>query len=456
MSASARAPGLSGLPLIQSANRLKNDSFPELIRLSQSFPNILRFDLFGKTAHMVYHPDYVQRVLKDNVANYPKGPTLQELKGLIGEGLITSEGELWRKQRRTVGQDFHQASLPEYAPIVSGHTTEFLDGWERIRRESGSSELSLEVTDQMLEITLRIAAQTFFGAKIEDAEIISDAVKQGGALIFDRMRSLIKLPRWIPTPRELAFRKALGRMDSFIYALIRGYETAQRVQNNILAKLVASRAKLKSQQQESAMADQQLRDEIVTLLVAGYDTTACTLSWTLHCLATHPEIQEHLAEEIRSKFGGRTPTLADLETIPLARQVIQETLRLWPVVANVDRFVLADDQLGPYFIPKGSVMNVCQYLTHRNPEFWSSPETFDPRRFEPQQVSNRHPFAYFPFGKGPRGCIGEQFALMEAQIILIQILQRYQVRPNPAVPVIPKPRISLFTENGMHLIFRPR
>jgi cytochrome P450 len=337
--------------------------------------------------------------------------------------------------------------MKQYSQSVLNHTQKLLENWEL----NYSDDQQIEVTAEFHALALSIASEAFFGVQIGKAQMIADVLKVCGELASDRLRSIVKFPRWLPFPRHLRASQAIQKMDEVVNDLILTYRR-HPTENNVLANLIGTR----DPESQSLMEDQQLRDEIVTLLLASHDTTTCTLAWVVYCLGKNPEVEKRVYDEIYTTLGHCPPTYEDLEKIKYLKWVIQETLRLYPAFANLSREAISDDEIDGYSIQKGSMVNCSQYVTHRLEEFWSEPHKFDPERFCPERSIGRHPFAYYPFGRGARACVGEHFAMMEIQLILIQLLQKYQLCLVPEHAVIASPRITLFTKSGIKVVLKKR
>lgn len=266
------------------------------------------------------------------------------------------------------------------------------------------------------------------------------------------MRPTLPVPLWVPTPSNLRFKAARRRLDAVVYQIIERRRKTLNPAPDLLSMLMAAR----DEETGEAMSDTQLRDEVITLLLAGHETTAITLTWALYVLTREPAVEARLYEEVVSVLRGASPTVEDLRRLPYTRMVIEETMRLYPPAWGLPREAIHEDEIGGYFIPGRSLVALNQFLTHRHPDFWEDPERFDPERFTPERSSGRPAFAYFPFGGGQRVCIGSQFALMEATLVLAMIVQRYRIRLVPGHPIEFDTMFTLRPKYGVRVTFERR
>jgi cytochrome P450 len=415
-----------------------------LLNLQRQYGDVVRLPGFGVPAHLITHPDGVKHVLQDHNRNYPKSETYQQMKMILGNGLVTSEGDFWLKQRRLAQPAFHRQRIAAFAETMTEATARMLDRWQ--------PNTTINLSNEMMALTMQIIAKTMFSA---DLSTQSDSIGQhvGEAFrAYDKLSGArIKLPAFLPTPQRRRFQKAKAAIDQVVYSLIEQHRQSNQDHGDLLSMLMLS----KDEETGQGMTDQQLRDEVLTIFLAGHETTSNALSWTFYLLSKHPEVARRLRAEINDVLGGRTPGIHDLPHLKYTLMVIEESMRILPPVWSIERRALADDTIGGYHIPAGSVIYLSQYVTHRHPEFWPNPEGFDPERFSPEQVAARPRSAYFPFAAGPRQCIGNSFALMEAQLILAMVVQRYQLDLVPGHPVETEPLITLNARHGILAAVRP-
>ncbi|MHB1223664.1 MAG: cytochrome P450 [Gemmatimonadaceae bacterium] len=388
---------------------------------------------------LVMHPDDIRRVLVSHQRGFERGPALERAKAFLGEGLLTSEGELHMRQRRLVQPAFHRASIAAHAGLMAGIAEHVVERW--------ADGTLVDAHAEMMRLTLAVAGRAFFDADVEgDARDVAEALE-----LSLRMHSYALLPfgtllehvplRWV---REL--RRARLRMDGIIYRLIAERRAHPGERSDVLSLLIAARD---AEGDGTGMSDRQLRDEVVTLLMAGHETTANALTWTWYLLSRHPSVELRLHDEVDRVLGGRAPTMDDLPRLEYTRRVLSESMRLYPPAWTLERRAVEDIVIGGHRVSRGTVVLACQYLVHRDPRWWEDPERFDPDRWDPQLVALRPKFSYFPFGAGSRMCVGEQFAWMEATLVLATIARRWRLRHESPHAPEPEPQITLRPRGGL-------
>ena len=389
--------------------------------------------------YLFTHPDAVKHVLQDNNQNYVKGEIIGRVKVLIGEGLFTSEGDFWRRQRRLAQPAFHRERIAGFVDTMVRRTAERLDRWEPAVR-SGEP---IDVAAEMNALTLTIVGETLFGRDLSgDAAEAGRALRVALEVTAHRAMTWVVPPIWLPTARNRAFRAAVRTLDDLVYEIIDGRRRAHEPGHDLLGMLMAAR----DEETGEGMSRRQLRDEVMTFLLAGHETTAAALAWTWYLLSLNPAFAERTREEVRSVLGDRAPVFDDLPRMPLARMVVEEAMRLYPPVWGIGRQSIAADD-----IPAGAIVNLSPSVTHRHPAFWPDPDRFDPERFRPGVERTRPRFAYFPFSGGPRLCVGETFALVEAQLIVAMMLQRHQLSLVDDAPIVPEPTLTLRPRGGLRM-----
>ncbi|GCE09322.1 cytochrome P450 [Dictyobacter aurantiacus] len=391
---------------------------------------------------LVFHPDGVRHVVQENHQNYRKGgPSDQVLRVTLGNGLLTNNGESWLTQRRLIQPAFHRSRIAGFGQLMTEGATAWLE-----ETQLDASD-PLDVFQQMSGLTLTIVCKALFGAdmlpyKQRVFEALGTAIRLEAQAFY--MPGLLSLP----TPQRHDLYKARDALYAVVDELIAGRKArATGSENDLLTMLLEAR----DAETGLGMNDLQLRDEVITLMVAGHETTSGALTWTLLLLSQHPEIDARLREAYTRVLSGRAVTIEDLPQLTFGRMVLEESMRLYPPAWVFGRQALAEDEIGGYRIAKGAFVLLFPAVTHRHPDFWEQPDVFDPERFAPERATGRHRFAYIPFGGGPRGCIGNQFALTEAQLILATILPRYQFRLLPGAKVIPEPLITLRPRGGLRM-----
>ena len=398
--------------------QLRRNPLAFLSDAAARFGDIVCFRAGPLRSYMIFHPSHLRHVLQDNHDNYIKGFLLAKTKVLIGDGLFSSEGASWRRQRRILQPAFHRQRIADFVATTAAKTNEMLERWESAARAGTRLDLAAE----MSRVTLDVIGTVLF-----DQDLTAKTASVGEALLVAlefvsrRAMSVVALPVAVPTPRNRRFQHARAALDRIVYEIINTRRRDDGAAGDLLSLLIDAR-----DESGDALSDQQVRDQVFTFVVAGYETTSVALAWTWLLLSENPAVEERLREEVRSVLDGRAPTIDDLTALAYTRTVIQEAMRLYPPLWAFPRQSIAADTIDAYDIPAGATFSVVPYLTHRMPAFWPDPLRFDPDRFTPEQVAGRPRCAYAPFGGGPRQCIGSEFAIAEAQVILAMAVQRYR------------------------------
>ncbi len=381
---------------------------------------------------LVFHPDGVRHVVQENHFNYRKGGISNQVLSLtLGNGLLTNNGESWLHQRRLIQPVFHRQRIAAFGRLM----TESALAW--IEETNIDAQQPLDLFQEMSGLTLTIVGKALFGT---DMLAHKERLFQASSTINHLEAQSLYVPGLLslPTPQRRRLYEARTTLYTVVDALIDKRREIS-TESDLLTMLLQAR----DEETGEGMTDQQVRDEVLTLLGAGQETTANALCWTFLLLSQHPDIEARLREEYQQVLGGRAAQMEDLPRLPLTRMVLEESMRLYPPAWAFARYAIAEDEIGGYTIAKGAYVLLFPATTHRHPAFWERPDVFDPERFSPERTAGRHRFAYFPFGGGPRVCIGNQFALTEAQLILATILPRYQFRFLPGVALVPEPLITL-------------
>ncbi len=395
------------------------------------YGDVVRYEFGPKVAHLVVHPDDVKRVLVDNEKNYVKGMGYDKVRLILGNGLFTSEGPGWRRQRRLMQPPFTPRGVEQFAPAMTDAIDHMLAQWD----EQARADTPVDVSNEMMRLAMSVIARTMLSVDL-DERAVTAARSFVEVLEFVSRRSmrLLDLPLYVPTPENLSFRRAMYVLDNFILGIIAERRRNPNPPDDLLTKLLTAR----DPETGEAMSLRQVRDEVLTIFFAGHETTAQALTWAWYLLDSHPEVVERLQSEVDAALGGHAPAPADLPKLDYARMIVSETMRLYPPVWIFVRDAVGPDQLGGYDVPAGSMIMLSQYLTHRYPEFWPDPERFDPERFTPGAEETRPRYAYFPFGGGPRVCLGNNFALLEATLAVAMVARRYRLRLVPGQTIRPK------------------
>jgi cytochrome P450 len=406
---------------------------------------------------LVNRPDCIESVLVTQHNNFEKSKDYRALRRVLGNGLLTSEGDFWRRQRKLVQPAFHQARIASYAEVMVAYTERMLATWEDGQKISGglaSEPASIDVHEAMMRLTLDIVAKTLFDTDVSrEAEDVGTALQFLMSKFFRQAAFALLLPSFVPIPTTQQLRRAVKQLDKVIYEIIRRRHASETSSDDLLSVF------LEAQDDEGIrMTDRQLHDEIMTLFLAGHETTANALSWTWLLLGQHPDVEEKLAEELRRVLGGRSPTMADLPRLTYTDMVLKEAMRLYPPVWVIGRRALAPFRLGEYELPAGTNVLMSQRITHRDPRYFPEPERLDPGRWkatDPRNLSLPR-FAYFPFGGGPRVCVGAGFATMEAALLLATIAQRFKLTLVPGQTIVPLPSVTLRPKSGIRMFLYTR
>lgn len=454
MSTLASSPALSNPParpghfLFGSIRDVQRNPLRFYVDTRQQYGDIVRLRALPSYYwYLVSHPRDVEHVLQTNQANYRKPDVAfnRPMSLLTGESLLTSEGQYWRRQRRLAQPAFHRAKLAALAGVMTESAQITAARWEELAQSNQIVDISAEMT----RLTLQVASRTLFSIDVSGAaDVMGSAMRVTFEYINHRMLNLFALPESIPTLRNRRFLQARRTLDELVYRIIserRRDLTACKEANDLLAMLLVAR----DEETGEGMTDRQLRDEVITLMLAGHETGASALAWTWYLLDAHPNVAVKLRAELKNVLSGRVPTFDDLSHLPYTRMIFDEAMRLYPPAWGLLREAIQQDEIGGYRIPAKSLVLVCQWVTHRHPDVWESSNEFDPERFAPERAKARPKFAYFPFGGGARGCIGANFALMEAQLILATLAQRFTPRLVAGHKVEPDPTFTLRPRDGL-------
>ncbi len=443
------APGPRGHLLLGSARDIRRDPLRFGLAMTQQYGDIVRIRLLLWPAYLVNHPDGVKHVLQEKQQNYNKDLyPYQIFKPLLGRGLVTNDGKSWLHQRRLMQPAFHRKRLAAFGSLMTDATVMMLDQWQDFAEHAQQ----LDIAAEMLRLTLRIVGQALFNIDLSDeTHIVSQALITVNKLLSDYIYAPLP-PLNIPTSRNRLIQTAFRTLDQVVQGIINQHRQQNMDTDDLLSMLLSVR----DEETGQGMNDQQVRDEVMTLLIAGHETVSTALTWTWYLITKHSEVERHLHAELNRVLGGQIPTVDHLAKLPYTRMVLEETLRLYPPAWIFGRKAIADDEIGGYFIPANSMIVLSPYITHRHPAFWDNPEVFEPERFTPERSAGRPHYAYFPFGGGPRVCIGNNFALMEMQLILATVAQYYKLRLVPGHPVEPEALLSLRPRYGLPMTLHRR
>ena len=426
-----------------SLGPLNDNPLDYFTKIARDYGDIAGIRMLNFKTIFINHPDTIEEVLVTGARKYSKGRVLRANRHVFGEGLLTSEGEFWLRQRRLAQPAFHRGRIASYAATMVEYTQRMLEGWRDGEERDAHQE--------MMRLTLQIVGKTLF-----DADVERDAQEVGRSLellleLGANFRRTIFVPHWLPTPTNLRVHREVAQIERILYRIIGERRASGRDAGEFLSMLLAAR-----DEDGSRMTDKQLRDEAITLFLAGHETTASTLSWTWWLLAQNPAAEAKLHAELDAIVGDRAPSLEDLPDLPYTGHVITESLRLYPAAWGLARLALEDHELRGYPVRKGMGVAMAQWVVHRDPRWYEAPEEFRPERWQGDLVKRLPRFAYFPFGGGPRQCIGNAFALMETALVLATIAQKFRLRLLAGHPVVPLASITLRPRHGVRVLLERR
>jgi cytochrome P450 len=422
---------------------MRNDPLQFMIDSARKYGDFVHTRIVNVDAYFFNHPDQIEQILVTSNRSFIKPRLLRDAGEVLGRGLLTSEGELWLRQRRLMAPAFHRDRIEGYGETMVAHTEAMLDRWRDGQK--------LDVHDEMMRLTLSIVARTLFGADVGDkSEEVGHTLEIALQRFVERL-SLLRVLDKLPLPRNRRFRRAVGQLDAIIYGIIEERRRNGAGRNDLLSLLLEAR-----DEDGSRMTDTQLRDEAVTLFLAGHETTAIALSWTWYLLSQNPDVETRLVAELEEVLGGRAPGVADLPRLPYTDMVVRESMRLYPPAWRVGREAIEPCTIGEYRIPVGAQVIMSQWIVHRDPRFFEEPEAFRPERWEGDLTRRIPRFAYFPFGGGARRCIGDSFAMVEATLLLAAIARRFHLDLSPEARIELWPSITLRPRHGLAMQVRAR
>jgi cytochrome P450 len=425
-----RPPGPEPHFLVGNMPLASKNPLATFSRWAAEFGDIFYYRALWIQVYFLNDPELIEAVLVRNYQNFLKDHVIRKSRWFFGDGLLTNEGDSWLRQRRLAQPAFHRERIAGYARTMTDYTTQMLKRW--------AAGKTLDIHQEMMQLTLRIVVRALFNVEAEQIGAISSAMN-----LMMRQSTGVRLllppaARYLPTPAMIQFQRAVRRLDETVYGIIAQRRRNESDTGDLLSMLMHAR-----DEDESCMSDKQLRDEVMTFLLAGHETTALTLTWTWYLLAQHPAVEEKLHDEIKRALGDRLPEFSDLPSLPFAERVIKESMRLYPPAWSLARTVVSPFELRGYTIPAGANVVMSQWIMHRNSRYFPDPERFDPDRWSPERAQKLPRFAYFPFGGGPRQCIGNSFAMMEATLVLVTIAQRFRLGAVSEQPIMPVPSFTL-------------
>lgn len=443
----AAIPGPRGHWLKGNIPEFAADRLGFLTRIAREHGDVVAIRFLHRKILVVNHPALVEEVLVTRNRSFIKHFALRIAKSTMGEGLLTSEGDFWRRQRRLSQPAFHREKVAGHAGVMVDLAERMLRGW--------SDGQGLDVQDAMMRLTLEIVAKCLFDADVSgDSAEASEAMETVLRCFTDQVNKVVRLPQFLPTPANLRLKKAMRRLDGIIYRVIADRRATGEDRGDLLSMLLQATDPV--EEGGSGMTDRQLRDEAMTLFMAGHETTANTLAWVWFLLSGHPEVESKLHAELDEVLGGRPPDFDDLPRLAYAEKVVTEALRLYPTVWLLGREAIEPTEVGGHPVPVGTTVYMSQWVLHRDPRFFEDPLAYRPDRWDGGLAKKIPRYAYFPFGGGPRICIGNAFAMMEATLLLAAIARKFRVRVVRPDRVVPLPTMTLRPVGGIEVVLEAR
>lgn len=439
--AKSEIPGLRGTELVDAFFQLRSRPLEFLLDLATRYGPVVSMPFIKDPVILISSPEAIQYLLHQNHRNYRKRTERWKVfRQLVGKGLLTSDGDLWRRQRQRIQPAFHQSRIARFEAVIAEETSNLLTRWRRFASDGNP----IGVFGEMLRLSMNIITRAMFG---RDSGSFADKAMRAFAEAHNYINpmsliNLLLIPasvRRVLLPQFRGYEKAFRELDEIVERIVAERRRSEEDRDDFLSMLLTGR----DEEHGEIMSPAQLRDEIITVFLAGHETTAICLTWTLYLLSKYPEARRELREEVNRVLEDRFPTMKDLPNLKLNEMVIKESLRLYPPAWGFDRKAVEDDELGGYRVPAGSTVAICSYVMHHHPSYWDNPEGFDPWRFTEEHSSGRPEYVYLPFGGGPRRCIGYRFALVEVQIVLAAIIQKFDVDLLPGPPIRTRPLVNL-------------
>jgi len=440
------APGPKNNAFGLNLFRFRREPLSFLQRLTQQYGDFVTFRMGGQHMFLANHPDYIREVLVAQNSNYVKGRALQRAKRLLGQGLLTSEGELHRRQRLLVQPAFHRQRIASYGKVMVEHADRASSRWK-----NGDT---FDMGHEMTRLTLGIVAKTLFDADVEsEADEIGEAMTCIMEMFNLLMYPFAELIEKLPLPQVRRYERMRARLDATIYRIIDERRRSGEDRGDLLSILLLAQDE---EDGRGGMSDTQVRDEALTLFLAGHETTANTLTWTWYLLSQHPEVEQKLLKELDEILEGRLPAFEDVPRLAYTEMVVAESIRLYPPAWAIGRRSLVDQKIGNYAVPADAIVLLSPYVTHRDARFFPDPSRFDPERWTAEAKDSRSQYSYFPFGGGPRRCIGEGFAWAEAILVLATLASRWRARLVSGQRIEPKALITLRPKHEIRMTVEKR
>ncbi|XDD50404.1 cytochrome P450 [Leptospira sp. WS92.C1] len=434
-------PGSYGFFALRHLPKMRRDIIGFFQDMKKKHGDVVLFGIRKTRIFMIQSPEDIRHILQENSANYQKSVFYIELKRILGKGLLTSEGDFWKKQRRLIQPAFHRQRISEFTHTMAEETQNLFQEWQSKQKDG---KLRVDLSEEMMRLTFAIVGKTLFRSDVKEySEIIAKNVEIAMQEVTKRLTTIFPPPIHWPLPGNKRLRNSVESMNQVIYELID--QRKKNPSNDLISMLL----EIQDEETGEKMSLEQVRDEAITLLLAGHETTANALTWAFHLLSNHPEVYSKLQEEARNVLGDKTPGLEDIGFLSYSRMVLEESMRLYPPAWAVERCAIGHDTVGDYDVSPGTNVAICIYLIHRDPRYWKNPESFWPERFLEENSKDRPKYAYIPFGGGPRICIGNVFAMTEGILILSMIAGKYNLKPVSGHKVEMEPLVTLRPKYGM-------
>ena len=442
----ARPPGPKGNFLLGSLQELAHDWPAFCKRCARDFGDVAFYRFLHVPICQFTHPDDIETVLVRRASSFRKSRDYSALEVVLGKGLLTNDTPSWQPQRQLIQPAFHHENIAAYSEVMARSAEAHLSRWR--------DQQTCDLHQEMGELTLDIVTKALFGSKVShDTRAIGKEVAAAMDRFFSQAALSFVIPEGLHLPKSPRLLRSRRHLNRVIFSIIRERRSAAEPSNDLLQTLLDAH-----DDRGARMSDVQLRDEVMTLFLAGHETTSNALTWSWYLLAQNPSVEQALVAELDQVLGGRPPALSDLPRLPYSEMVVKESMRLYPPAWGIGRRAIRDVEVGGYRIREGTNVFILQWLTHRDPRFFPDPERFDPERWrvDPVRTGRLPRFAYFPFGGGPRVCIGAGFAMMEATLLLATIAQRYHFALLPSPPVVPFFSVTLRPRHGLHVRIESR
>ncbi|MQA86232.1 MAG: cytochrome P450 [Streptosporangiales bacterium] len=454
----AGIPGPRGAQALRAWVSLLRRPLATMVQLVQQYGDAVTTPISPRARFfLLTRPEHAEHVLATHQDNYVKAWTYQALRAMLGSGLLTSEGEQWRRHRRLVQPVFARRYVRSFAPLMVGAASRTLDRWNALSSSSGVEAPMVDAAAEMNRLTLDVVGRALFGIDLrDDAQRVAHAVT---VLQAASVNPAFLLLLWQPRLAEALVTKIprYGRAVADLEAVVTRIVAERRAApapdepRDLLDLLLAAR-----DEDGSGLGDREVRDEVITFVLAGHETTANALAWSLSLLSGHPDARGRLEDEVDAVLGGRDPDVDSVDKLPWTAAVISEAMRLYPPAWTIERDEVHDDEIEGIPVPAGNTVAVPPYLVHRNPDHWPKPERFDPERFLPESAAGRHRYAFIPFGGGRRGCVGAGFATLEGTLVLAKLVQHYRLDLIPAYRPVPEAHVTLRPRGGLPMTLRRR